>query len=98
LEIPGGPDWLAVIDRNPEDQRHLGVHVQHCVGLNDADLAGWDAGGAAMVEQVTVTGTADAVRRRLQEFGDQGVTELVYQPAGTDIRRELERFMATAST
>jgi 5,10-methylenetetrahydromethanopterin reductase len=98
LEIPGGPDWLAVIDRSAEDQRHLGVHVQHCVGLNDADLAGWDAGGAAMVEQVTVTGTADAVRRRLQEFGEQGVTELVYQPAGTDIRRELERFMATASS
>jgi 5,10-methylenetetrahydromethanopterin reductase len=98
MEIPGGPDWLAVIDRRPEDQRHLGVHVEHCVGLNEADLAGWDAGGAAMVEQVTVTGTADTVRHRLQELGEQGVTELVYQPAGDDIRRELERFMATADS
>ena len=98
MEIPGGRDWLGVIDRKPEDQRHLGVHVEHCVGLNAADLAAWDAGGAAIVEQVTMTGTADVVRRRLQGLGEQGVTELVYQPAGGDISRELERFMSTASS
>lgn len=98
MEIPGGREWLAVIDRKPEDQRHLGVHIEHCVGLNTADLATWDAGGAAMVEQVTMTGTADVVRRRLHDLGRQGVTELVYQPAGDDIGRELERFMSTASS
>jgi 5,10-methylenetetrahydromethanopterin reductase len=98
MEIPGGPDWLTVIDRNPGNQRHLGVHAQHCVGLNEADLAAWDAGGSAIVEQVTVTGTADEVRRRLQDFGEHGVTELVFQPAGDDVRHELERFMATASS
>jgi 5,10-methylenetetrahydromethanopterin reductase len=97
METPGGPDWLKVIDQRPEDERHLGVHLQHCLSLNEADLAAWDAGGSAMVEQVTVTGTAEQVRRRLAELGEAGVTELVYQPAGPDILRELERFMAAAS-
>jgi 5,10-methylenetetrahydromethanopterin reductase len=97
LEIPGGGDWLARVEERPEGEHHLNVHVQHCVGLNDADLAAWDAGGAALVEQVTVTGTAAEVRRRCQELGDAGVTELVYQPAGPDIRRELERFLAAVS-
>jgi 5,10-methylenetetrahydromethanopterin reductase len=67
------------------------------VGLNDADLAAWSAGGAEIVEQVTVTGTVDGVRRRLDAMGEQGVTELVYQPAGPDIARELERFMYAAA-
>ena len=94
--IPGGREWLAVIDKHNENERHLAIHTAHCVDLNDADLAAWDAGGASIVEQVTVTGTADNVRRRLDELGEQGTTELVYQPAGPDVRRELERFMQAA--
>lgn len=94
--IPGGDAWLEVVDRLPEDERHLAVHVGHCIELNSADSAAWDAGGRALVEQVTVTGTANDVRKRLDEFGEQGVTELVYQPAGPDIRRELERLINAA--
>ena len=30
------------------------------------------------------------------DLADVGVTELVYQPCGPDIRRELEVFMTTA--
>jgi 5,10-methylenetetrahydromethanopterin reductase len=94
--IPGGQEWLAVIDKEPEEERHLAIHRAHCVGLNDADMAAWSAGGDAMVKQVTVTGTAEEVRRRLDELGRQGATELVYQPAGPDVHRELERFMDAA--
>ncbi|MEO5723775.1 MAG: LLM class flavin-dependent oxidoreductase [Ilumatobacteraceae bacterium] len=96
-EIPGGPDWLRVVERGEPAERHLAIHVEHCVGLNEADLAAWDAGGSAMVERVTVTGSADDVGKRLADYGVQGVTELVYQPAGPDVRRELERFMDAAS-
>jgi hypothetical protein len=42
--------------------------------------------------------TADQVAARLSELADGGVTELVYQPCGPDIRRELETFMAAART
>ena len=94
--IPGGEQWLAVLDEQPEIERHLHVHLGHCIELNNADRAAWNAGGGALMDQVTVTGTADEVRRRLDALGKQGVTEAVYQPAGPDIRRELELMIAAA--
>jgi 5,10-methylenetetrahydromethanopterin reductase len=95
-ELPGGAEWQAVIDRTPPAERHLAVHDQHCVGLNEADQAAWDAGGYAMLTQATLSGTADELRARLSGLADVGVTEFVYQPCGPDIRRELEVFMTTA--
>ena len=95
-ELPGGAEWQAVVERTAPAERHLAVHVQHCVGLNEADEAAWDAGGHAMLEQATVSGTADRVAARLGELAAGGVTELVFQPCGPDIRRELETFMETA--
>jgi 5,10-methylenetetrahydromethanopterin reductase len=44
-----------------------------------------------------VSGTRDEVRQRLATLAEQGATEIVYQPAGPDIRGELERFMEAAS-
>jgi 5,10-methylenetetrahydromethanopterin reductase len=97
-ELPGGAEWEAVIERTPLSERHLSVHEQHCVGLNQADQAAWDAGGSVLLEQATVSGTADQVAGRLSDLADGGVTEVVYQPCGPDIRRELETFMAAART
>jgi 5,10-methylenetetrahydromethanopterin reductase len=91
--IKGGAEWLQVIDERPLDERHLGVHVGHCVHMNDADDAAWDAGGSETVRQVTVTGSPSDVRARIDELDEKGVTEAVYQPAGSDIRRELERMI-----
>ncbi len=95
-ELPGGAEWQAVVERTAPGERHLAVHVQHCVGLNEADQAAWDAGGHAMLEQATISGKADQVAARLGELAAGGVTELVFQPCGPDIRRELETFMETA--
>jgi 5,10-methylenetetrahydromethanopterin reductase len=95
-EMPGGAAWLAEIERAPEAERHLVVHERHCVGLNDADEAAWDAGAHELLKAVTVTGTPDEIRERLATLEEQGATEIVYQPAGPDIRRELERFMEAA--
>jgi 5,10-methylenetetrahydromethanopterin reductase len=72
------------------------VHEQHCVGLNEADRAAWDAGGFGLLEQATISGTAAQVAARLSDLEAGGVTELVYQPCGPDIRRELVTFMETA--
>lgn len=93
-QLPGGAEWLAVLEREREEARHLSVHRQHCVGLNEADRAAWAGPGRDLVGEVTLTGTADVVRERVRDLAAQGVTEIVYQPAGPDIRRELSTFIA----
>jgi 5,10-methylenetetrahydromethanopterin reductase len=95
-EMAGGAAWLAQIEHVPEAERHLAVHEQHCVGLSAADAAAWDAGAHELLKAVTVSGTRDEVRQRLETLAEQGATEVVYQPAGPDIRRELESFMEAA--
>ena len=92
------PEWKAVVERTAPEERHLAVHEQHCVGLNEADQAAWDAGGHQMLDDVTISGTADQVRERLAGLAEHGVTEIVFQPCGPDIRRELEVFMDTAKS
>ena len=95
-ELSGGAEWKAVVEETAQDERHLAVHEQHCVGLNDADQAAWDAGGHEMLREVTVSGTADEVASGWPAWSSSGVTEVVFQPCGPDIRRELEAFMDAA--
>lgn len=95
--IPGGDEWLGVVESAPDGEHHLTVHVGHCVELNDADRAAWAVTGPSLLPQTTVTGTADVVRARIDELGALGVTEVVYQPCGPDIRRELEAMINAAS-
>jgi 5,10-methylenetetrahydromethanopterin reductase len=96
-EMPGGRAWLDVIEAHPAEDRHLAVHDQHCVGLNAADVAAWEAGAHQKLTAWTVSGTTEQVRERMAQLAEQGVTEIVYQPAGPDIRRELERFIDAAA-
>ncbi len=96
-ELPGGDAWLEVIERHPEDERHMAQAEQHFVGLNEADQAAWEAGARSAVEELTITGHASQVRARVDQLAEQGVTEVVYQPAGSDIPRELERFLLAAT-
>lgn len=96
--LPGGPEWLAVIDAAPEERRHLTVHTGHCVALNEADTAAWNAGAHAMLREVTVSGTPREIRDRVEDLGEAGVTEIVFQPCGPDTRRELERFYSAATS
>ncbi|GAA4821851.1 LLM class flavin-dependent oxidoreductase [Actinomycetospora corticicola] len=96
-ELPGGAAWMDVVERTSPDERHLAVHAGHCVELNEADRAAWDAGGHVMVRDATLSGTRDEVRRRLAELGARGVTEIVYQPCGPDTRSELARFHEAAA-
>lgn len=88
--LPGGDEWLDTIMSLPESERHLGVHVGHCIHLNKADEAAWAKTGGALLPTTTLTGSAAEVRARAEQLVEQGVTEMVYQPAGPNIRRELE--------
>lgn len=96
-DLPGGPEWLAVVDERALEERHLDVHIGHCIHLNAADDAAWAVTGGALLPQTTVTGTATEVTARIAQLGEQGVTEVVFQPCGPDIRRELEAMFAAAS-
>jgi 5,10-methylenetetrahydromethanopterin reductase len=94
--IPGGDAWLAAIDQHPPDERHFAVHTNHLIAMNDADRAAWDGGGSVTAEQLTVTGTTGQVQERIAQLAEMGVTEIAYQPQGSDIPGELERFIAAA--
>jgi 5,10-methylenetetrahydromethanopterin reductase len=94
--LPGGREWLEIIDQVSANERHLAVHEGHCLHLNDADSAAWDAGAHALAETFTLSGTAADVRMRVAALVEQGVMEIVYQPAG-DIAHELETFAAALS-
>ncbi|HEV7789456.1 MAG TPA: LLM class flavin-dependent oxidoreductase [Pseudonocardia sp.] len=95
-KIPAGAEWLEVVDRTPPEQRHLAVHAGHCVELNEADQAAWHAGGHTILQDATISGTRDQVRRRVDDLASRGVTEIVFQPCGPDIGAELERFLDAA--
>lgn len=90
LTLPGGQEWIDSINARPLNERHLNVHVGHCIEMNDADKAAWKVTGGSLLPNTTLTGTAKEVRAKAEALVEQGVTEMVYQPAGPDIRRELE--------
>jgi 5,10-methylenetetrahydromethanopterin reductase len=93
-EMPGGLAWLEVIEKVPERERHLAIHQGHMLEMNDADLAAWNAGGYASLPEVTITGSAKEVRSVVEALAEQGATEVMLQPSGPDIPRELESFIA----
>lgn len=96
-EIPGGAEWLRAAEQIPQDRRHLAVHTGHCVDIsNGADEAAWRAGGHTILRDVTLTGTPDEIRRRIADYGSQGVTEIVFLPCGPNLQAELERFIHAA--
>lgn len=96
--MPGGTEWLAVIEANPDGEHHLAVHDHHLIAMNAADEAAWAAGGNALMEVLTLTGTADRVRQHLDQMEAAGTKEFLYQPFGPDVPGELERFIAAATT
>jgi 5,10-methylenetetrahydromethanopterin reductase len=93
--LPGGKEWLDVVERVPPRERHLAVHDQHLIALNDADRAAWEAGSWAAIPTTTLTGSREEVAGRLAAMAAEGITEIIYQPCG-DIESELEAFIEVA--
>lgn len=96
LEMPGGREWLEVVNRSPEHLRHLAVHQGHLTRMSDADSAAWAAGSHELLQGNTLTGSTAEVAAAIRRLVDDGATEIQFQPTGPDIPRELERFMAAA--
>jgi 5,10-methylenetetrahydromethanopterin reductase len=89
--VPRGAEWKAMLDEIPEATRHLALHDLHLVGVSDHDRPFLSA---ELLSRVTFT--PGQLRERLDRFEEQGVTEVVYQPAGPDIPGELARFAEAA--
>jgi 5,10-methylenetetrahydromethanopterin reductase len=93
--LPGGPAWHEAIEAYPERERHLAIHAGHLVKANPRDEP-QVADLIPLASSTALTGTADQIREKITGLGALGATELVYQPAGSDIERELRAFASAA--
>ncbi|MBA2609254.1 MAG: LLM class flavin-dependent oxidoreductase [Actinobacteria bacterium] len=92
--FPGGAAWVRDIEAIAARERHLVTHEGHLVRITDVDRAAvFEA--ADMLPAFSFSGTPAQLRDKVAALGAQGVTEIVYQPAGPDIPGELAR-MANA--
>jgi 5,10-methylenetetrahydromethanopterin reductase len=94
--LPGGPEWLERLDADRvKEERHLAVHEGHLVVVTDRNRPLIEAAGEHILG-TGWTGDAAAVSARFDDVGAQGITEVVYGPAGPAIPRELTAFAAAA--
>lgn len=93
--LPGGLGWRQAIESHPENERHLAIHEGHLVKANARDEP-YVADLIPMASSLSLTGTAEHVAEWLNGLAAVGVTEVAYQPCGSDIARELRAF-ASAS-
>lgn len=87
--LPGGRQWAAAYQQVPARERHLALHDQHLITVNDRDRP--FVTGEMLAAQ-HLAQTPEQWRERLASLERAGVTEVAYQPAGPDIPGELERF------
>lgn len=90
--LPGGAAWRAEVEALPEDERHLAVHAGHGVAISALDRRHV----SSQLGALTFSGTQAQLRERLARLADEGATELVYQPLGSDIPSELDAFARMA--
>lgn len=93
--LPGGQGWREAIEAYPEDERHLAIHAGHLVKANPSDEP-HIADLIPFASSMALTGTAEQLPEKIAGLAALGVTEIVYQPAGSDIERELTAFASAA--
>ena len=86
--LPAGEAWRAAVERVPEAERHLAVHAGHLVEPSEIDRATLDLGALAP----RLAWPPDELRARLRALAERGATEVMWQPMGADIPRELHAF------
>jgi 5,10-methylenetetrahydromethanopterin reductase len=94
--VPGGAEWHERVKaERPEGERHLVVHRGHLSAVTDRDADLVSAAGKAILD-CGWTGDRESIAARMDEAGEQGITEVIYTPAGPDVPAELEAFAAAA--
>ena len=92
--LPGGAEWREVLERTPVHLRHLVTHEDHLVNVTERDRPLLSGEG---LSTFTWTAEADVLRARLDQTAAAGTTEILDQPCGPDVERELRAFMAMAT-
>lgn len=87
--FPNGREWAQAYADIPDRVRHLALHDGHLHSVNERDRP--FVGRDLMVASAVALDAA-GWRDRLAQFEEAGATDVVYQPAGPDIPRELEAF------
>lgn len=87
--VPNGEEWATAYSAVPEHVRHLALHDQHLIAVNERDRP--FVTGELLVQNGLALSKA-GWRERLAMLESQGATEIAYQPAGSNIARELEAF------
>lgn len=88
-ESDRGRRWREAYADVPPEELHLEVHTGHLAFANRRDRP--LVTGELLGEMGLALSPADW-HRKLHDLATQGTTEIVYQPAGPDIPRELEAF------
>jgi 5,10-methylenetetrahydromethanopterin reductase len=88
--LPNAEVWRDSIEAVDPSVRHLSMHEGHLTVLNEHDRRAIDAAVAVAQSR---SGDAAAWRERLVEVEERGATEVAYQPAQHDPRRELRAFI-----
>jgi 5,10-methylenetetrahydromethanopterin reductase len=91
--IPGGAEWADEVESIPARERHLAIHENHLVALNAIDRR---VVNGETLTHLRLALTPDEHRARLRQLEQIGITEVIYQPAGPDIPRELHAFAEMA--
>jgi 5,10-methylenetetrahydromethanopterin reductase len=95
--LPNGGAYRRLDEQVPARTRHLAVHAGYLVAPNALDQAAVPAEVAAgALGPMGLAADAAAWRARLAAAEQEGVTEIVFQPAGPDLPRELRAFAAAA--
>jgi 5,10-methylenetetrahydromethanopterin reductase len=87
--LPNGQAWLDSIMKVPERTRHLEANRGHNWDISNGHDELIDTSAA---EQMTFTGTPEALRARLAKLEAGGATGVIFGTSGTDVERELHSF------
>lgn len=90
-QLPDGERWAAGYDEVPADERHLEMHKFHAFGVNASDRA---VISPDLVAKFGMAVPASELREQMAALESGGVDEIAFQPSGSDIPGELERFIA----
>ncbi len=88
-----GEEWDAAYEAVPKRIRHLALHDQHLIAINDRDRP--FVTGPTLVQHGLAL-TRAGWRECIALVESAGATEIAYQPAGPDIAKELETFASAA--
>ena len=92
-QLPGGEEFRRKIEEYPIERRHLNTWSKHVTGVTQEEASVLTP---PIIRQLGFTGSTAELRERLNVMKADGATEVIYQVAGPDKRRELERFRAMA--